>query len=385
MQSNRCSTQVGIGGCWSGILLIALAAFIYPAEACADPFTAGNLAVVTVTQNGAQGNTGAVSLREYTTGGVFTNNSVNLPSSGAGNLLTLTFNQGLEGGLSLSENGQFFSLVGYNAASGVSPGVANTRTVARVGIDGTVDVSTSTTSFVIPERPHSATTNDGTRFWVGGGNGSGQVGTTPFGASGTAVTTVNAANTRGLNVVNGQLYGSTATTIYRTDTPLPTTSSSITPLVTTGLVGAVSFVLLDRDSTVAGVDTLYVADTNNGLVKYSFDGTTWTQRGASDVGGALAGITGFVNGTSASLFVTTFDGTTVESFTDTAAFNADLTGAFADLITAGSGIHFRGVSIVPEPGSLLLGGAACVGLAGTALRRYRRYRAANASREGEKD
>ena len=38
------------------------------------------------------------------------------------------------------------------------------------------------------------------------------------------------------------------------------------------------------EAGVAGVDTLYIADdnaTSGGLLKYSFDGTTWTARGSA--------------------------------------------------------------------------------------------------------
>jgi hypothetical protein len=86
------------------------------------------------------------------------------------------------------------------------------------------------------------------------------------------------------------------------------------------------------------------------------------------------------------IFATAGDGTaalnTLQRFTDTAAFDANLTGAFTLLATAEAGTAFRGVafapSVVPEPGSLLLGGAASVGLAALTARRSRRRQAAAA-------
>lgn len=378
MQSKRNPPLNPLIRWWGGSLLIALTALAAcPTAVFAGAFTAGNLVIVATT-GGSGTNTGSVSLLEYTTAGVANGNSVALPSSGSGNRLTLTTNQ-LEGSLSFSDNGQFLTLGGYNTNSGTAFSSATNRTIARVDMAGNVDVSTTTTNFGgSGERIRSVTSSNGNQLWVAGGNGTGEVGTSTLGSTG-ALTTVNSTvNPRAVSVVNGQLYGSTATTIFRTDTALPTGSSSITTLVTGGtgsFTNAASFVLLDRDAGVAGVDTMYVADPTNGLFKFSFNGTSWTQQG-SDGGQGIFGLTGVVNGSSASLFATTFDGTTLLAFTDTGAFNSTLTGAFSELTTAPGGVRFRGIAIVPEPGSLLLGCAVCAGFSSLAYRRYRRNRLA---------
>jgi hypothetical protein len=53
-------------------------------------------------------------------------------------------------------------------------------------------------------------------------------------------------------------------------------------------------VFFDRDPNVAGLDTVYVADSGAGLQKYSLSGSTWTARGAIPAAG-LFGLTAAVN------------------------------------------------------------------------------------------
>ncbi|MCX6043718.1 MAG: ExeM/NucH family extracellular endonuclease [Chloroflexi bacterium] len=103
---------------------------------------------------------------------------------------------------------------------------------------------------------------------------------------------------------------------------------------------------------MAGVDTLYIADQTAGLQKYSFDGATWTARGA--LAGVVTGLTGGISGSSVTLYATsgTAAGNALVSFTDTALFNANLpTGAFTPLATAAANTVFRGVAWAPEGGS----------------------------------
>ncbi|MFO0842642.1 MAG: PEP-CTERM sorting domain-containing protein [Gemmataceae bacterium] len=361
----------------------------------ADPFTPGNLVVLTVGDGSLSVGSNAatpVSLREYTTGGSFVAGSlVTFSSTGSGTKLTQSGNQSLEGSLSLSADGQYLTLVGYNAGQGKGD-VASTstngnpnpnndvvRVVGRVDLTGGVSLTTTTVNYSSVSI-RSATTTDGTRIYTGGASDdlSASLRTTTFGATGNTPL-VNAVDTRVVHVFNNQLYASTKSgTIVRTDTALPTTGSNVTDLVT-GIVDPVGFVVLDQDGN-GTPDTLYVAnqEATASLQKYSStDGTTWTARGSANIAVGLTGITAVKNGTAVDIYATAGDGTvagnTLQRFTDTAAFNADLTGSFALLATAPSGAAFRGVAFggvaVPEPGSLLLGGAACAGLAGVALGR----------------
>ena len=132
---------------------------------------------------------------------------------------------------------------------------------------------------------------------------------------------------------------------------IPTTSGQATTLFA-GSPNAYAFVLLDRDPSVAGPDTLYIADQNSsgsggGLVKYSYNGTTWTAR--STAPGTLTGLTGVVSGGTAVLYATSGTGAanTLVKFTDSAAFDANISGSFVTLAIAPAGNVFRGVAFTP--------------------------------------
>src|SRR5207302_1317255 len=80
--------------------------------------------------------------------------------------------------------------------------------------------------------------------------------------------------------------------------------------------------------------------------------STWTARGT--IAGALTGLTGVVNGNSVVLYATSgtggvggIGGNTIVSFTDSAAFNANISGTFATIATAATNTVFRGVSFAP--------------------------------------
>lgn len=141
-------------------------------------------------------------------------------------------------------------------------------------------------------------------------------------------------------------------------TGLPTTAGQTATLLTgfptAAGPSAYQFVALDRDASVAGVDTIYYADdratsSGGGLYKYSFDGATWTARGAINTFSAR-GLTGRVDGANAVLFATGTQAaaTAIYTLTDTAAFNATISGTMSSIATAPTATAFRGVAFVPQ-------------------------------------
>jgi hypothetical protein len=139
------------------------------------------------------------------------------------------------------------------------------------------------------------------------------------------------------------------------------------------------------DFNGTGLDTLYIpVDSGNnlpggdkpaGVFKWSFNGTEWVFRGVASLTG-VRGITGLVNAdNSVTIYVTTE--TTLRRLTDTAAWNADITGSFTTLATAANNTRFRGIAFapIPEPGALAMGGA--VLLLGGSAWLVRRRRAAS--------
>jgi len=362
--SDNATGSVVLGGDWNleyttGNITAPLAFQIGVLEAYNSvlaPFTAGDIVVLRLgTGTGALSSAAtAVFLDEYNSSGTQVQ-SIALPTAVNGNnrILTESGSAGSEGALTLSADGRYLTLVGYDAAPGTASvtGTASATTnriVGRVDAAGSVDTSTRINSAYSANNIRSAVTNDGSGFWVAGPtNGLSYV---TFGSTG-ASTQLNSLNSRVVDIFNGQLYTSASTGsnlgVLTVGTGLPTSGTPTTTLLPglTGASNAYAYVLLDRDAGVAGVDTLYVADQTAGLLKYSFNGTTWTARGS--IAGTLTGLTGVINGSSVDLYGTNGSGTALLKFTDSAVFNANLSGSFTTLATAAANTAFRGVAFAP--------------------------------------
>ncbi len=140
-------------------------------------FTAGDLVVEqinaadnTVTPSGSAS---PVFLSEFATSGSQSQAVQTVPiwsskASGSTNPLTLSGTAGSEGGLSLSTNGAYLVLAGYDTAAGGK--TQNNSTIALVNNSGTVNSSTTTT-LLSGNNTRSAASVDGTSVWAAGNNG----------------------------------------------------------------------------------------------------------------------------------------------------------------------------------------------------------------------
>ena len=213
-----------------------------------------------------------------------------------------------EGALSNSADGHYVLIGGFAAAPGVASIAKTTtdggtlRVVARVDKAGNVDTTTELGAYDQTDI-RGATADDGGAFWTTGASAS-DAGNTGFGVqyvtlgSTGASTTVGSppTNTRVAAIFGGQLYVSSAFTpfngVFTVGTGEPTSAATSTLLP--GFAGDAGgspygFSLMDLDASVAGLDTLYLADDSNpdaggGIQKWVFNGTTWTN------------VTTFVNG-----------------------------------------------------------------------------------------
>jgi len=218
----------------------------------------------------------------------------------------------------------------------------------------------------------------------------------------TAVTT-SANGFQTTRVINGQLYfgngnpvtsGATPTIVQSTPA-LPAGAATGTTTNATSNGGANffnEFAFLARNGS-ATINTLYVATDNGGLLKYSVSGTTATFVSSTTVNGAssffgLAARNDPLNPNAADIFLTTGNGSQsggatnqLVEFIDNAApgtvFGAN--GAATPLLaTSPAGNIFKGLDFAPqatpapEPGTLLLGGFAALGMAGANYLRRRR-------------
>ena len=332
-------------------------------------FIPGNL-VVLVAGDGTTTLSSAaakITLKEISkTGSTSGLKSVVLPSSisGTNRRLVQSGSATSEGCLTLSEDSRYLTCVGYDTTVGTASVVSLTtpkRIIARIDSLGTVNSSTQTTSYG-GNNIRGAVTSDGSTFWTTGAN-TGVVnislGTT---GAGTVVSST-ITNTRWVNIMNGQLYVSSATGTYQSisavGTGKPTnTGNSITALSGLPTTGGNSFgfLFLDRSPSISGPDLLYVADQTLGILKYSFDGSTWTARGS--VTGNAWGLAGFYNASTSKVELYVTLGTTANNslykIEDAASPSSNITNNSSvissvgtQLYSAGANNILRGVAFTP--------------------------------------
>jgi len=344
----------------------------------AAPVTAGNLLVYRVgTGTGSLVNTGnPVVVDEFSPAGALVQ-SISFPTVASGGQAAL-FASGTatsEGLLSLSADGRYAILGGYSLTPGTSlagtTGAANPRVIARIELaTGNVDTSTQLTDFADGNNPRSATSTDGTTLF--GAGGAGGIRSTTLGSTTSTQLSTTVVNLRQAHIFGGQLYVSTssgsAVRIGTVGTGTPTgsgeTITNLPGFVTAG--SPYGFFFADLSPSVAGVDTLYVADDGiPALTKYTLNGGVWGADGTVGVDADnYTGVYGQVSadGTTVTLFATRKGGTTATgggelvSLTDSSGYDGTLTGTPTLLASATTNTAFRGVVVtaVPEPGTLSL-------------------------------
>jgi hypothetical protein len=313
-----------------------------------------------------------------------------LPTSDSGivggNLaITSSGSAASEGGLSLSGDGRYLVLAGYDTPPGtpsVKGAAGINRVVARVAADGTVNSSTSiniATAFNT-DNVRSATSQDGSAFWVGGAGATvGGVNTggiwyvTLGGGTLTQLLNASPTNARWLHVINGQLYGTASqgnfNTVFTVGSGLPTTgpqTATILPGLPTTGPSPFSFVFFDRDSNTPGLDTLYISDdsgggssSNQGIQKWTLATTgtcaagtvqapCWNKTTTFTLTPSVKfkGLAGLVVSGNVFLMATTDEGTTARlvTFVDTGS-GAPTTTVFT---TLSANQIYRGVAVSPH-------------------------------------
>lgn len=341
------------------LTLLALSLAVSAAPAFAAPIAANDLVIYRVgTGNGAlNSSAAAVFLDEYTTSGSLVQ-SIAVTTSGA-NRLTASGSATSEGELTLSADGRYFALTGYDAAVGTASVVgtassATKRVVELYGADGQLASTTQINAYSANNIRSAVATANGTLYTGGTGTTAGVRAVAADGSSTQLVSTPT--NIRQVNTFGNQLFfgtGSGTTGIYAVGNGLPTTSGQTTSLIAS-VASPYSFFFADLNSNVAGVDTLYVADDSAGLLKFStIDGKTWSKTGTISATG-LTGLTGSVSNGAVQLFATS--ASKLYSFADSSGANGVLSGSLVTLASASTNTAFRGLAVtpVPEPGVFVL-------------------------------
>jgi hypothetical protein len=322
--------------------------------------------------------------RRLSDGALVSSSTIALPvadgPAATAHAFTLSGTATADGALSLSANGRYLTLVGYNAPPGTA-GVASTtstavnRLIARTS--AALDADTSTLLGGVPfsaNNARSATTDDGLRFWAGGAGGtSAGIWFIPLGQSPPAPTQVFTVAVRWLHVIGGQLYGTSNNNpnanVFTVGTGLPTTAgtppTTITSLPGMPLTGTnpFGFVAFDRDPSIPGIDTIYLADDSplRGIQKWTASvnpaappAIIWSvaktmtavDLGTTPIG--FRGLAGLETGSDVTLIATTGE----------ASGNVDRLVVFVDsgsptptgkvLLSAPANATFRGVALSPH-------------------------------------
>ena len=351
----------------------------------AQALTPGNIVVLRVGDGSTALSSAAaqVSLIEYSTAGAATGNILNFPSGATGVRLTQSGSATSEGHISVSQDGNYITVAGYDApaaTTGVASGTDNltigTVPVANIGTYTTNHQFLRTSAYT-GNNFRSVVTSNGTSYWGSGpSGGSGGVrfmNTTGAPVAGTQVS-ATVQNTRDVQIFGNQLYVSSNSSTFRVctvGTGLPTTTgntiANLPGANIASLTDPYTFVMFDRNPAILGFDALYVANNGTGagtgVIKFYFDGTNWINageiRGTSGV--FATRLSGYVNCNNAvELFIGTGPSgsrvNTIYKFTDAAAYNATMTSngsnisaVATSIITAGANYLFGGIAVVPNP------------------------------------
>ena len=309
--------------------------------------------------------------------------SVALPTtvSGANRPLTESANSTSIGHLSLSVDGQYLMLGGYDADVGTTNVRQGTtgRVIGRVSLSNFTAGGVNTTTSLTDAYPGSSGNNndmrsvvstDGTNFWTSGtsfpafpGNNSG-IHYATLGATTSFRMSNNPVNTRVANIFNNQLYMSSASGAFvgvstvGTGVTVPTgdDQSTTTLLFGTG-AGSSPYDFWFKDA-----NTVYVADdrvsaSGGGIQKWEFISGSWglsytlnTNLGT----GGVRGLDGAIVGGNPVLWATTAPSTTdgtvqnaVVTVTDTGAASA-----FSNVFNAATNTTARGIVRIAPPAGL---------------------------------
>lgn len=381
---------------------VALAASFGASPASAAAFATGNVVVCRVGAGGADllVNTGnPVFLDEFTPSGTLVQ-SIAMPTavSGANRRLVASGTATSECGITRSADGRYLLVTGYDAPMPTASlaGTASTavaRVIGRVDALGNVDTSTALTDASTGNNPRSAVSVDGTSFWITGGAGGARY-VAALGATTSTQLSTTVTNLRQLHIFGSQLFTSTssgsAVRVGTVGTGLPTTSGqTITNLPGFPVTGSpYSYFLADLTASVAGYDTLYVADDGAGIQKHSLFAGSWVSNGTVGVpNDSYRGLTATVSGNTVNLFATRKGGSTaigggeLVSLVDSSGYNAAFAGTPTLLSTAATNTAFRGVALAPadvptpvvpeSPLAIVLPASAALVVAGFVLTRQR--------------
>jgi hypothetical protein len=355
--------------CCLSVAVIAIGLMAPAAPIFGGTFGMGDLVV---TQTGATGSSKALTsngtasfLDEYSTAGSLVQ-QLALPTatSGLNNPLTIGGTAASEGELSLSANGQYLVVAGYDV--GVGGTTQGASTVGLIDSGGNIN-TTTTTDLLSGNNTRGAASLDGNEVWVTGPEGLVYATT---GSSGANID--NNVNFRAISVVpaavsptavNELLASSNKSTLgvlqFTPALPVAATKKGPTAQVLPGMTAT------NAPETYAfffvNPNTMFVADATDGIQEWTQSAGTWSN--VATLSGSYVGLTGVESGSTVTLYATT--GTSAAAgrvagnslVADTFTFNSGTSGAGTfgaptTLATATANSEFSGVAFAPVNSSV---------------------------------
>ncbi|MFY7964036.1 MAG: T9SS type A sorting domain-containing protein [Chitinophagaceae bacterium] len=333
------------------------------------PFTPGNL-VVTRVGTGGQSLTNqsqVIKIIEMTPTGTVVQ-TIDLPYSaatetGGNNKICAQGSSSNDANLTISANGAYFVLGGYNSDTGIATisGVQGIkRVICRIAMDGTWDTKTLMDTAKSKGNARCVATNDGTGFWLVGSNTGARY--LPYMSTGTGsdtatIVSTTVTNCRTIQPFGGDLIvtaaGTTSTPKVGKLTGFPTTSGNTIagfPGIPTSFT-ANSIYMTSLPGGPSGLNTIYITSdaAPAGIKKYCLNAGTgnWDSIGVMDAAGFYRGLTGQTNGSAVTLYGVKSASPHLATFIDATGYNVAPTATLTAVSSQPSNTAYRGVQIVP--------------------------------------
>ncbi len=346
------------------------------ADTATAQFTAGRLVVERIgTGSGALSSAAfPVFLDEYSILGGAATYTVAIPTSTSGSLnqATESGSASSDGFISVSANGKYIVVPGYDAAvatAGVA-GLAVNKVITRVDPFGSLASTVVTNASAYSSNNfRGVTSSDGLNYWMAG-NGTATTGGVKYvahqgsttGVAATQVAVPNSANTRVPYIYGSSLYVSTAsgTTGVYSVTGLPTSGTvTATPIVSSGAaVDPYALVVVNN----GGTNVMYVQSNSNRVInKYYQSAGVWTAAGSYTPAVGYYGITATVTGTTVNIFCA--NNTNIVTFNDATGATTSVSGipSVTNLATAATNTIFRGITFAPFTATVSGNATVCSG------------------------
>ena len=338
-------------------------------------FTTGNIVVARIGDGAATlGSTSAaVSLVEFAAVGAsgIPVSTSTLGATTQGSRLTISGTTASEGQISLSQNGSYLNVLGYDQPVGTDQTTIRNgkKVIARFSTSG---VEYNAFDYGSGGATRNAVTTDGSLYYLKVSNvtvGAYTWGTPAVPPATTDFATVNTV--RSLLVSGNQLYEITsASNLSYSNPALPTGALTTSAAVFNPNVSASGFVFFDLDATVGwngtGYDVVYIGGLASGLEKWYFNGTSWIAANAGSTAptqalfpssAAVGGITGTLINNVPTIYGVGGNGSAIGNNILRISDNSGRTGtmtlggtgtAVATVIgNAGSNYAFRGCAFAP--------------------------------------